>query len=131
MNFYKLLITIFLATLLLPMVSAIVPTATIDVPDTAMQGENWEIVLDCPEINGWPGDASDYCLVEWTGPDSGSFEENDGDNPHPDAVNEIQSLDQPGIYTYTIKECTTTNVCGPVVDSDTITIIADANPGTL
>ncbi len=130
--------TIFsMVFLMLSMFLLSVSSATLNLPSTAMQGETWEIELDCPEINGWnvpgvPNDASDECLIEWTGPESGSFIENDAD-PDPDVINKEQNLDIPGTYTFTIKECPTgaPASCGAVLDTDSITISGDSTPGTL
>jgi hypothetical protein len=94
--------------------------ATIDTPETeVLQGQSWGIRLDCPNM-GSPGDV---CLVEWTGPDSGSFIEQDSGSD-PDWVNKYQSLDTPGNYIYTIKECPTgaPASCGAVEDSFSMTV---------
>ena len=122
MNFYKLMLTIFLATLLLPMASA-VATATIDVPDTAMQGDSWNIALDCPSTDsGFFGKLNDGCLIEWTGPTDGEFFDFWSlDNPN--NWNIEQTLTIPGIYTYSIKRCSNKDSCNSTADyTDTIEI---------
>ncbi|MBT7241027.1 MAG: hypothetical protein HN878_00900, partial [Candidatus Diapherotrites archaeon] len=81
------------------------------------------------------GGPSDECLVEWTGPETGSFIENDN-NPDPDNVNKWQVLDVPGDYNFTIRECPTgaPGSCTDVNDFSLITVNAidpDTNPGSI
>jgi len=62
-------------------VIVVLPPTAIDVPAQAFQGEVWNFVnMDCPDM----GISGDECLVEWTGPTSGSFIEGDS-NPDPDS----------------------------------------------
>ena len=117
MNKYSLILGVFLTVLFL---SASVFAASVELPGaTIMQGDSWEISLNCPNM-GTPGD---ICLVEWIGPVDGNFIEQDSGSD-PDPVNKHQTLDVAGSYTYTIRECPTgIGSCGAVNDTETVTVI--------
>ncbi|MBT4192634.1 MAG: hypothetical protein HOE11_04970 [Candidatus Diapherotrites archaeon] len=117
MNKFSLVLGVFLTILFL---SAGAFAASVELPGaTIMQGESWEISLNCPNM-GTPGD---ICLVEWTGPVDGNFIEQDSGSD-PDPVNKHQTLDIAGNYTYTIRECPTgIGSCGVVDDTETVTVL--------